>query len=359
MSDVFRFRGRTPGIAMRMAREELGDDARLVNARRVSGPGLPPLYEVQVTPAAEARGGDASALRRELADLREAVDSLRMGSPAVAAPSPAANPETPAQPGALAPWHEALRRGGVGESSTEQVIARAAARIGGDTDAARAGDAVRTALLDLIGDDGDDAPGERSTIVVGPAGAGKTTTLAKIAAERVARGDEPVLVTADGESLSGEDQLQAVSAALGLPFETAFVSGRLEQVVERHGARRICLVDTPGRSPFDGQGLEPMTSIVRALPDAEVLLVLPVGADIDELRSQVDAWAPLRPDRVVLTKLDELARPGRLVDVARAIALPIARVSFGRSARGTYATPRDPRVLARILGTELTVEMTA
>jgi flagellar biosynthesis protein FlhF len=247
----------------------------------------------------------------------------------------------------------------VGEDSTECILAAAAARLGSGADVAHAGDAVRTALLDLIGDDGDDAPGERSTLVVGPAGAGKTTLVAKIAAESVGRGDEPVLVAADGESLGGEDQLQAVAAALGLPFETAFVPGRLEQAIERHGARRTFLVDTPGRSPFDGQGLEPMTSLAAALPDAEILLVLPAGGALDEIRSQVDAWAPLKPDRVVLTKLDELARPGRLVDVARVLALPIARVSFGRSARGTCATPRDPRVLARILGTELAVEMTA
>ena len=80
MSEMFRFRGRTPGLAMRKAREELGDDARLVNARRVSGPGLPPLYEVQVMrAAAEARADETSALRRELAELREAVASLRPG----------------------------------------------------------------------------------------------------------------------------------------------------------------------------------------------------------------------------------------------------------------------------------------
>ncbi|MCA9753718.1 MAG: hypothetical protein KC591_16095, partial [Gemmatimonadetes bacterium] len=79
MSDVTKFRGRTPGLALRQAREELGDDARLVSARRVSGPGLPPLYEVQVMTTPAPKEDVIPALRRELAGLREEIGSLRAG----------------------------------------------------------------------------------------------------------------------------------------------------------------------------------------------------------------------------------------------------------------------------------------
>ncbi|MEZ5065299.1 MAG: hypothetical protein R3B81_11245 [bacterium] len=367
MSDVTKFRGRTPGLALRQAREELGDDARLVSARRVSAPGLPPLYEVQVMTTPAAKDDVIPALRRELAGLREEIGSLRAGVlaqvPAAAAPAapvePATTPPDETEDPALAPWFQALERGGASTSTLTRVRHDAARALPDGADIAAAGTAVRDALRGLLGDGGGDDLGLESLVVVGPSGSGKTTTLAKIAAERVGRGEEPVLVSADGESLHGEDELAAIAEALALPFETAFVDGRLEEIVERHGAGRVYLVDTPGRSPFAGRGLDPVPALVAALPAAERVLVLDAGRDLAELRAQIDAWAPVSPGRVVLSKLDELARPGRLLDAAIALSLPIARVSFGRSARGTSAVPGDARVLARILGTELAVERTA
>ncbi|MFN8179542.1 MAG: hypothetical protein U0167_16560 [bacterium] len=376
MSSERRYRGRTPGEAMRQAREELGPDARLVSARRITPPGATPAYEVRVTPGAAARrdalagsvaGDDPTVveLRREVEALRAEVDAMRVAPPLaapLAPPAPrraAAAPLPPAVPAALPEADDAiaslLRRRGVNDSLARSLAETA--RLGDPTDSFAA---LRQALASLLATPGDaGALGRRSTLVVGPSGGGKTTTLAKIAADATARGAVPVLVCADGESLAGEDALASVAAALSLPFETAFLDGQLESVVERLGRGRLYLVDTPGRTPDEPGAMESLSVLARSLPDAEVLLVAPAATDVGELKRLVAGFAPVGVERVVLTKLDELSQPGRLVEMARSLSRPVAWVTFGRSPRGAGSAPDDPRVIARLLGTSLAVERTA
>jgi hypothetical protein len=56
-----------------------------------------------------------------------------------------------------------------------------------------------------------------------------------------------------------------------------------------------------------------------------------------------------------VTKLDELCRPARVLDLASAIDRPIAWITYGRGMRGTSSVPSDARVVSRILGTSLAV----
>jgi flagellar biosynthesis GTPase FlhF len=409
MNSERRYRGRTPGEALAKARAELGDDARLVSARRVSAGGLPPVYEVRVTGAAPAAAPEADPalgeLRHEIRALQETVSSL-VGSvrPRIAAspaPEPAeeaplatvpfeedetASPDEPTPVGAafaapakarratspsapvaepapfepaLEPWRDLLRRRGVGARATDAIIETAGRHLENRLhDDPR--DAVRTALADRFGPPRRrDRLGDRSTLFVGPAGAGKTTTVAKVAAELVAAGQRPMLVCADGESLTGEESLQAVAAALGLPFETAFLDGALEALVERSGADRTYLVDTCGTAPGDRRAIERLRQVADALGDPEILLVLSATSDLEEARLAARAFDPLGAERIVLTHLDEMTRPGRLVDLAASLPHPVARVTYGRSARGASAPPGSDAVVARILGSDLAFERTA
>jgi flagellar biosynthesis protein FlhF len=337
---------------------------------------------VRVTPGASARrdalvasaANDDPAvadLRREVNALRAAVDALRSAPPVAQAPRAPAGPPAPrpmpapplpavAPPSAAAPADDdaiasLLRRRGVNDS-----FARSLAEQARGADASDSFAALRSILADLLATPGVAGElGRRSTLVVGPSGGGKTTTLAKIAADATARGAEPVLVCADGESLAGEDALASVAAALSLPFETAFLDGQLESVVERLGRGRHYLVDTPGRTPDEPGAMDSLSMLARSLPDAEVLLVAPAATDVGELKRLVAGFAPVGVERVVLTKLDELSQPGRLVEIARSLSRPVAWVTFGRSPRGAGSTPDDPRVIARLLGTSLAVERTA
>jgi flagellar biosynthesis GTPase FlhF len=320
-----RYRGRTPGEAMRKARTELGENARLVDARRLSGRGQFPLYEVRVLPPSEA----ARALPESPAALRGEKD-------------PAAER-----------WFDILRQRGAGASIARAVMEAARLEAAG-----RQGlfQALRRTVAEHFGDPALAVPpGERSTVVVGPTGAGKTTVLARLATARVARGERPILVSTDGESIAGDDALRAAAHALELPLATAFLPGQVPALLEGRSGDETWFVDTPGRAPFDDDGLAALRGIIRSLPDPEVLLVVPAATDVDEAKLLLAGYGCVGVDRVVVTKLDELCRPARILDLASAIGRPVALVTYGRSMRGTSSVPSDARVVSRILGTSLSV----
>lgn len=319
-NDEVRYRGRTPGEAMKKARIALGENARLVDARRVSGRGQFPMYEVRVLPPSS--DGTPRVLRSP--DREE--------------------------PGAER-WFELLRHRGASETVAREIVATACREAAG-----RQGlfPAIRQTIAERFGDPALSVPpGERSTMLVGPTGAGKTAVLSRIAVERVRRAERPILVSTDGESISGEDALRAVADALQLRCETAFLEGQMPVLLERHGGDETWYVDTPGRAPFDDDALAGLARLARSLPDPEVLLVMPASTDAEEARLLLSGYAPVGVDRVVLTKLDELCRPARILDLAAAIDRPVAWITYGRGVRGTSSAPGEDAIVSRILGTGL------
>ncbi len=356
MNKVQKFRGRTPGEAMKKAREALGEEARLVHARRVSGPDDPvPAYEVTATAgvAAEAPADALAGIRRDLEELKGLLHA-RAAAPAVVAAAEAASARRDEPDREEEGWIDRLRRRGMTRSPAERMVREAEPGKG-----TLAGSITEAVTAEIAAHADARRLGARSTIVVGPTGSGKTTTIAKLAAELVQRGVRPILVTTDGESVTGEDALTRVAHALELRIETAFFTGQLSALAERLSRRDILLVDTPGRAPWSADGLDGLAEIVRAVDDAEVLLVLPAGTDGDEARALSEAFGTLGVHRVVLTKLDELARPARLVDLVRAMGRPLAWVTSGRESRGAAFDPTDPALAARLLRTAGSVEAQA
>jgi flagellar biosynthesis GTPase FlhF len=345
MSNSNRFRGRTPGEAMKRAKAALGDEARLVSARRVSPSDAPPLYEVHVTDAApEPQLATLVTLQREVEALRASVSALHgPGASGVASPEEVRGE-----------WHETLVRRGVSDALARELAAETVAAPERD-----AIDAIRRAVRSRFVRAADDELGETSTIVLGPTGVGKTTVLSRIATERAAAGANPILISADGESMHGADTLQRIAEALGLRFETAFLSDQAEALVERFGGRETLLIDTPGRSPMDAGAVREWSSLHEALPNAELLGVLAVGTDLDEVRALGRGLASVGVQRFVLTKLDETARPGRVLEAASVLEGVVASVAFGRGLRGTTGTIDDPRVITRIVGTRRQLERSA
>jgi len=149
-------------------------------------------------------------------------------------------------------------------------------------------------------------PDENAAILyVGPPGAGKTTTLAKVAARTESFRDDLAVVTTDCHRLGADASLRAFAKQLGVPFEAAVSPGQLAQAVAKRG-RRPMLIDTAGRSRRDTTALTELRMLRDALgARARVCLVLPANGREIDLRADVARYRELEPDALVLTKVDE------------------------------------------------------
>ena len=169
---------------------------------------------------------------------------------------------------------------------------------------------------------------ERCEVFVGPPGVGKTTTIAKIAAqERVRRRRALNLVSADGFRAGAIEQLRSYAEVMAVPFRTARNADELQEALAH--ARNPILVDTPGRSASDGETTD-MFEVLCRRRHVRTHLVLAADTSASAARRVFDRYARLAPSRVVITKLDECESVTPLLGVVRDQGLPVSYLGIGQ-----------------------------
>jgi flagellar biosynthesis protein FlhF len=184
--------------------------------------------------------------------------------------------------------------------------------------------ALTTSLGGLVSGDEPFAPVE---LFVGPPGAGKTTTIAKIAArERARRGQRLSLLAADGFRVGAVEQLRLYADLIGSPFAVARTPAEIERSLA--STRGPILVDTAGRSIGDARALE-VAERLSSLPGVRTHVVLPAGTSPRQAARLLDAYGD-RARRVVLTRLDEGESVAPLLKLIAARDLTLSYLGTGQ-----------------------------
>ncbi|WP_022971125.1 flagellar biosynthesis protein FlhF, partial [Xanthomonas maliensis] len=176
-------------------------------------------------------------------------------------------------------------------------------------------------------------PLERGGVIalVGPTGAGKTTTIAKLA-QRFAAQHAPrdvALVTTDTQRVGGREQLHSYGRQLGIAVHEADSAESLLDLLERLRDYKLVLIDTAGMGQRD-RALAAQLNWLRAARQVTSLLVLPANAHFADLDEVVRRFAHAKPQGVVLTKLDETGRFGSALSVVVDHQMPITWVTDGQ-----------------------------
>ncbi|MHC1653741.1 flagellar biosynthesis protein FlhF [Stenotrophomonas maltophilia] len=167
--------------------------------------------------------------------------------------------------------------------------------------------------------------------LVGPTGAGKTTTIAKLAsrfAERHAPRDV-ALVTTDTTRIGAREQLYGYGRQLGIAVHEANSGTDLDQLLERLKDYKLVLIDTAGLGPRD-RALAAQLQWLRAARQVRTLLVLPANTSFGDMDEVVRRFGAANLQGLVLSKLDETGRFGNALSVAVDHALPITWVTDGQ-----------------------------
>jgi flagellar biosynthesis protein FlhF len=170
------------------------------------------------------------------------------------------------------------------------------------------------------------------TAVVGPTGAGKTTTIAKLAARwSMQHGSQDLaLVSTDGYRIGAREQLSTYARILGAPMHAANTGQELARVLERLKSKKLILIDTAGMGPRDVRLTEQLATLKLGAAKARVLLALPAQGESHALDEIVRAFARVTPAGCVLTKVDEAASLGAAISAVLRYKLKIAYVCDGQ-----------------------------
>jgi len=197
-------------------------------------------------------------------------------------------------------------------------------------------------------------PGERRIVaLVGPTGVGKTTTIAKLAANyRLREKCRVGLITVDTYRIAAVDQLRTYADIMDLPMEVVSTPREVRQALGRLGELDLVFMDTAGRSPRDELKIQELRSVLAEAGAHEVHLVLSSVASAASLTKMAGQFAEVGATALVLTKLDEATGLGNLLPVLRTSKLPLSYLTDGQNVPDDIEVA-DRRKLARgVLGME-------
>ncbi|RUL82940.1 flagellar biosynthesis protein FlhF [Tautonia sociabilis] len=193
----------------------------------------------------------------------------------------------------------------------------------------------------------------RVVALVGPTGVGKTTTVAKIAANaKLGLGLKVGLVTVDTYRIAAIEQLRTYAEIIDLPLAVADAPDRMPGALDDLGGVDLALIDTAGRSPRDEVKIRELAGFLAVARPDEVHLVLSAASGEASLRAVVDRFEPLGFNRLILTKLDEADTLGPLLGVIARAGRPITYLTTGQGVPDDIEPADRDRLAALILGQE-------
>jgi flagellar biosynthesis protein FlhF len=186
---------------------------------------------------------------------------------------------------------------------------------------------IKNSLSTLTGS----GPDRRIKMFIGPTGVGKTTTLAKLAARySILKKKNVGLITTDNFRIAAAEQLETYAKIMGIRMERASTRDTFEKAVRTFADKDVILVDTPGRArPEDGY----LNQLERNITDQEIetnLLINATGSE-DHLENIIAGYSIFRISHLIVTKIDESRRFGRLYDVISKTNKPVTYLTCGQN----------------------------
>jgi len=189
----------------------------------------------------------------------------------------------------------------------------------------------------------------RRVALVGPAGAGKTTTLAKLAAQFKLRQRKRVaILSLDMQRLGADDQMRRYAEIIGVPLYTAQTIGAVKHTLRSMEPADLLLIDTHGVNSADRSHFARLATMLRAARPDEVHLVLPASMAPQVQQRMLGHFEPLGVSRVVLTHLDEAVGLGVLLSTIDKLQYGLSYVTDGESVPN-HITDACPQRLAEVI----------
>lgn len=309
-----RFTAPTMHEALQAIKAELGDDAVILSSRKVKGANGKAVLEitaaVEQIAAAPAHERRSATPRTEEPRLQTTAD-LDLEPAATVGPLAdklMAHGVTPAIAQKLQKAVKALQETGFSEEDGLEMVLSKLIHFN-----------TPTQLLEA----------NKPFVLVGSTGAGKTTTLAKIAVTERMHGRKVALVTMDTYKIGGVEQLDIYADALKESLHIVKSGSSLAETLQKIKGYDLILVDSAGVNPYERTR---MADIAKQLTDvdATIALMLPSNLNAAEMMALPNAFGALKPKHLLFSKMDETSFLGGMVNTAIESGLPLCFATDGQ-----------------------------
>lgn len=207
----------------------------------------------------------------------------------------------------------------------------------------------KTEVLDI-------KPGKAKYVFfIGPTGVGKTTTIAKLAANlKLEKKLNVALITLDTYRIKAVDQLRTYSEILKIPLYVVYNETELAEKQKEINNFDVVLVDTAGRSHRDSKQINDIERLLNVIPSElrEVYLVLSVTTKYKDLLDITKKYAEIAKYRLIFTKLDETECLGNIFNIRMSTGAPLSYATFGQNVPNDISRIDAQKIAKQLLGGE-------
>ncbi|RWZ60476.1 flagellar biosynthesis protein FlhF [Halobacillus fulvus] len=173
---------------------------------------------------------------------------------------------------------------------------------------------------------------KRYVHLVGPTGVGKTTTLAKLAANAVLNEQKKVaFITTDTYRIAAIEQLKTYAELLNVPVEVAYSPEDYQEAREKFASYDLVFIDTAGRNFRDPAYVEEMNQLIDFREDSETYLVLALTSKYTDMETIYGHFRSIPIRQLIFTKMDETSSYGCAINLALKHEIGIAFLTNGQN----------------------------
>ncbi|MCI5640923.1 MAG: flagellar biosynthesis protein FlhF [Lachnospiraceae bacterium] len=188
---------------------------------------------------------------------------------------------------------------------------------------------------------------------VGPTGVGKTTTIAKIASTlKLTKKTKVALITSDTYRIAAVEQLKTYANILGIPLEVVYAPDEMDKTMENLKNFDLVLVDTAGRSHQNAEQIDDIKELLEKVPekDKEVYLVLSATTKYKDLVKICQTYSGITKYYLVFTKLDETDTVGNIFNIRMMTGAPLSYATWGQNVPDDIGKIDAQKMTKQLLG---------
>lgn len=169
-------------------------------------------------------------------------------------------------------------------------------------------------------------------LFIGPTGVGKTTTLAKIAADfTLNRQNKVGLITADTYRIAAVEQLRTYAEILNVPLNVVYTPEEITDAIKQLSDKDLILIDTAGRSHKNKEHFDELKKLVVSAGADETYLVISCNSNRMAIKEMLEAYAFIKNYKLIFTKLDESPALGAILNARYMTGKSLSYTTSGQS----------------------------
>lgn len=185
--------------------------------------------------------------------------------------------------------------------------------------------------------------------LIGPTGVGKTTTIAKLAANyNLFEGKKVGLITIDTYRIAAVEHLKTYGDIINLPVEVVYTPSDLNQSIANLKDCDLILIDTAGRSPHNQAMMDDLQRFLANSRIGVILLVISATTKYQDMLTIAESFSKIAYTHLVFTKLDETGSLGPIVSLAMNIKRPISYFTNGQNVPDDIEVAKPNKLISQL-----------